>query len=120
MSVDIEHMPSQHPFTRIDGIADIADKYEGFIFDIYGVIHNGIELFSGTHHCLEQLMDAGKRICLLSNTPKLDDAIRADLKGLGLSESLYHGVVTAGDSAREAVKNFSGTPCWFSGHPAYQ
>lgn len=98
----------------IDGISAIADRYDHFILDIWGVLHNGVTLFPGTVECLEAMQAAGKRVVLLSNTPSLGFDITAQLEAMGVSRSLYHGIITAGDSTRAALTGHSGKRCWFA------
>lgn len=111
--------PFQPP-VYIDGLREVADQYDGFILDIFGVIHNGLELFPGTMQCLQELKDRGKRVVLLSNTPKRGFESAQDLLKLGISEDLYTGIVTAGDSAHEKLKEFNGQKCWFAGTEVFE
>ncbi|MGH1399310.1 MAG: TIGR01459 family HAD-type hydrolase [Alphaproteobacteria bacterium] len=98
----------------IGGISDIADRYDAFILDVWGVLHNGVSLFEGTVSCLEAMRDAGKRVILLSNTPSLGADIAVELGRFGISRDLYQGIVTAGDSTRAALAGYAGKRCWFA------
>lgn len=99
----------------IHGLSDVADRYDAFVLDIYGVIHNGVELFPGTIDCLQQVKDQNKPLVLLSNTPSRDFEIRENLTEKGLSPDLYSHIVTAGDSAYADLKRHEGQTCWFAG-----
>ena len=98
----------------IRGIGEIADRYDAFILDVWGVLHDGVRLFDGTIGCLEALQREGKRVILLSNTPSLGADISAQLEAMGLSRSLYHDIVTAGDSTRAALMGYAGKRCWLA------
>ena len=47
------------------GIKEIYEKYEAFFIDLWGVIHNGIKLFSGAMEVLENLQRHKKRVVLI-------------------------------------------------------
>ena len=54
----------------LDGVASLADRYDGFILDIWGVIHDGKKPYAGVAEALGTLKARGKRIALLSNAPR--------------------------------------------------
>src|SRR6266699_1747944 len=54
----------------IDGIRDLAPDYDGFILDLWGVVHDGTAPFPGVLDCMGRLITARKRIVLLSNAPR--------------------------------------------------
>lgn len=107
----------------LDGLQDVADKYDHFILDIYGVLHDGIRPFPGTLATLRALQDAGKQICLLSNSPRRAHNTAADLGYMGIERALFEHIVTSGESTHQALANPAddfhrscGTDCWSIGH----
>ena len=59
---------SPSPTTPIvDGIAAIADDYDGFVLDTAGVLHDGSTPYPGALDALRRLRSQGKKICLLTN-----------------------------------------------------
>jgi len=107
------HAQSAH-IPLVSGLSDIADHYDAFILDLFGVIHNGLKLYDGTLGCLSDLKHKGKKTCLLSNTPKRSEDSRKDLRAMGLDDDMYTGIITAGDSAREELIKRQGQKCWFA------
>jgi HAD superfamily hydrolase (TIGR01459 family) len=81
------------------GIGEIADDYDGFILDLWGVIHDGVEPYPGVLDCLATLMAAGKRIVLLSNAPRRAEDVKRRIKAIGVPENLYHAVMSSGEEA---------------------
>ncbi|NHN88346.1 TIGR01459 family HAD-type hydrolase [Acetobacter conturbans] len=79
------------------GVAPLADRYDGFIIDLWGTVHNGVRPFPGAVECLRALKDAGKRIVLLSNAPRPASVIRGQLDAMGVESALYDGVITSGE-----------------------
>ncbi|WP_428539471.1 TIGR01459 family HAD-type hydrolase [Rhodopila sp.] len=91
----------QH-FTRF---APLAERYSGFILDLWGVIHDGIDAFPHAVETLEQLRAAGKRTLLLSNVPRPNDAVRTMMRRMGIEDSLYTGILTSGEAVRRALQH---------------
>jgi HAD superfamily hydrolase (TIGR01459 family) len=104
----------------LDGICEVADTYDHFILDIYGVIHDGIRPFPGTLSALRGLKDKNKRVCLLSNSPRRTHAVSAHLQSMGIARDLYDHIVTSGEATWQALQNRDptlGDDCWFIGTP---
>ena len=76
----------------------LAAGYDGFILDLWGVIHDGVRPYPGAAECMTALRAAGKRVVLLSNAPRRAPAICAQLTGMGIAETLYDGVMTSGEA----------------------
>ncbi len=95
----IPKLEEQPKTTFISGVSEIADIYDAFIIDIWGVIHNGISLNPGSKSCLEQMEKAGKDVVFLSNTPLRSYELEGDLISMGLSPSYCENkIMTAGES----------------------
>ena len=45
-----------------DGMRGLAPRYDGFILDLWGVVHDGTAPFPGVLDCMRRLLDAGKRL----------------------------------------------------------
>lgn len=100
----------------LSGLSEISARYDYFIFDVWGVLHDGLRLYPGTVPTLKALREQGKHIALLSNTPSLGKDIKADLDLMGLSPALYDFIVTAGDSTRAELETRQGQSCWLAAH----
>jgi len=88
---------------NLDGMASLAAQYDGFIVDLWGVIHDGVRPYPGAVACLEALRGAGKRVVLLSNAPRTVPVVREVLRGLGIADDLYDGLMTSGDYCRQLL-----------------
>jgi HAD superfamily hydrolase (TIGR01459 family) len=89
----------------LDGIAPLATAYDGFILDLWGVIHDGVQPYPGARDCLATLRAAGKRIVLLSNAPRRAGPVREQLRGMGIGETLYDGVMTSGEASHLLLRD---------------
>jgi HAD superfamily hydrolase (TIGR01459 family) len=83
----------------IDGMREVAPDYDGFILDLWGVVHDGVAPFPGVLDCMGRLMDAGKRIVLLSNAPRRADDVIRRIETIGVPRHLYHAVMSSGEEA---------------------
>jgi HAD superfamily hydrolase (TIGR01459 family) len=83
----------------IDGMRDLAPGYDGFILDLWGVVHDGTRPFPGVLDCMGRLIAAGKRVVLLSNAPRRADDVVRRIAKIGVPEGLYHGVMSSGEEA---------------------
>jgi HAD superfamily hydrolase (TIGR01459 family) len=107
----------------IHGLAEIADEYNHFILDIFGVLHDGLRPFTHTLDTLHHLKQGGKQICLLSNSPRRAHNAADQLKYMGITSDLYDHIVTSGESTHQALINPEddfhrqcGRACWAIGH----
>lgn len=69
----------------LGGLRDVAGKYDGFILDLWGVVHDGVTVFPGVVDALRQLHAGGKKLVFLSNAPRRATVIAAQLEGFGIS-----------------------------------
>ncbi len=92
----MEHLP---------GFAPLAARFDGFVLDLWGVIHDGVRGFPHAIECLEQLHRGGKRTLLVSNAPRPNAAVQDLMRGMGIPETLYTGVLTSGEAVRRALRD---------------
>ncbi len=81
----------------ITGIREIADRYDAFLIDQFGVLHDGTAPYSGAQEALALLAQARKRIILLSNSGKRSAPNEARLTRLGFGG--WAAVLTSGEVA---------------------
>ena len=82
----------------IDNLRQIAGDYDGFIIDLWGVVHDGSAAYPGASDALTALCDAGKKVVLLSNSPRRAESLVAMMQGMGLPRDLYHAVMSSGEA----------------------
>jgi HAD superfamily hydrolase (TIGR01459 family) len=83
----------------IDGMGALAPEYDGFILDLWGVVHDGTAPFPGVLDCMGRLIAAKKRVVLLSNAPRRADDVVRRIARIGVPAGLYHGVMSSGEEA---------------------
>ena len=87
------------PVQLIGGLRELAPRYDGFILDLWGVIHDGVAPIPEAIDCLQSLIDAGKRIVLLSNAPRRSHDVVRRITAVGVPSGLYHDVMSSGEEA---------------------
>ncbi len=87
----------------LSGVADVAARYDVFICDLWGVVHNGERLYPGVADCLQRLRERGARIAFLSNAPRPSPVVARDLAKIGVTDGMADVLVTSGDATHEAL-----------------
>lgn len=80
----------------LQGVRDIVERYDVFVFDIWGVIYDGGPAHPGAIEVFNELSKAGKSSILLSNAPRRIEVVEARMADLGLPKELYSFVHTSG------------------------
>ena len=80
------------------GIKSIFNRYDLFFIDLWGVVHNGIELYDNSIDVLDNLAAAKKDFILLTNAPRPNATVINFLKKIGLKK-YYENVFTSGEAA---------------------
>ena len=57
-------------------VKKLIDKYDSFILDVWGVVHDGVKPYNGVREALKLMQDAGKNIVFVSNTPRRNIGVK--------------------------------------------
>ena len=82
-----------------EGLQSIADNYDLFFIDLWGVVHNGIELHEGAIITLKKLVELDKQFVLLTNAPRPIRTVKIILEKMGMEENLRNHVFTSGEAS---------------------
>ena len=92
-------------FKHLDaGLKSIFKEYETFIIDLWGVMHNGINLHPAAIEVLRNLKKNDKEFFLISNAPRPRNSVAKFLKKLNMEEKYFNHIYTSGDAALETLK----------------
>jgi HAD superfamily hydrolase (TIGR01459 family) len=94
---------SPQSVTVLPGVAALADRYDGFLLDLWGTIHDGLKPWPGAVECLAALKRRGKRVLLLSNAPRRSHLAIARMNEMGIPREVYDDVLTSGEAAHDAL-----------------
>ncbi|MFV2033235.1 MAG: TIGR01459 family HAD-type hydrolase [Gammaproteobacteria bacterium] len=92
---------------HIPGLESIQRSYDTFLVDAWGVLHDGTDCYPGVKHCLEQLAGQGKRVIVVSNAARRQDAISEELERVGITKNLYQMIVSSGELTWQALRRGS-------------
>ena len=87
-----------------EGLRSIADNYDLFYIDLWGVIHNGIKLHEKAILVLKELSKMNKDFILLTNAPRPIKTVKMILEKMGMEEKLRHHVFTSGEASLSYLK----------------
>jgi HAD superfamily hydrolase (TIGR01459 family) len=86
------------------GLSEGAERYDGFIVDLWGVMHDGVTAFPEAVACLRELKRRDKRILILSNAPRRAAEVTARNSALGIDAALVDVVMSSGEETWQALK----------------
>ena len=122
----MRHLSPQHTLL-VEGISAIADRYDGFILDVWGVLHNGVCPYPGVADALQRLKSAFKRVVLLSNAPIRAERVAARLEQIGVPRCLFQAVMSSGEEVWQNLRSRTdplyeslGRRCLFIGSPRHR
>jgi len=100
------------------GLKSVANSYDVFFIDIWGVLHNGINLYQNSVNVLNELEKLNKNYILLTNAPRPNRTVIEFLKKMGLDENKCSKVYTSGESAlKHLEKNYKEKKFYHIGPP---
>jgi HAD superfamily hydrolase (TIGR01459 family) len=85
----------------IDGILGIADQYDSFVFDQFGVLHDGKKPYANVTEVLRHLKGQNKKILMLTNSGRSAEANYSRLSTIGIAGDSIDVILTSGDTAKD-------------------
>lgn len=82
------------------GLADLADRYDVLLSDVWGVIHNGLESFPDACAALARFRAEKGPVVLISNSPRPASDVVAQLDALKVPREAWTAFITSGDATR--------------------
>lgn len=92
------------PTLQLEGIRGLAERFDVFILDQFGVLHDGTTPYPGAVEALVQLKQAGKRTLLLSNSGKRSAPNEARLVKLGFVPGSWDHFLSSGEVAWQSLR----------------
>ena len=88
------------------GLQSIADNYDLFYIDLWGVVHNGIKLNDNAMTVLKKLKKMKKNFILLTNAPRPNETVKKFLENMGMEKEIRDHVFTSGEASLNYLKKF--------------
>ncbi len=100
----------------IETLADISDRYDALLVDLWGCLHNGVQAFPDAVAALQSYRQRGGKVVLLTNAPRPRANVAKQIVTFGVPDDAWDVIVTSGDSARSAMfRGAVGENVWFMG-----
>ena len=90
---------------RIGGLRDIADQFDLYLVDQYGVLHDGVAAYTGAIDGLARIHSGGRKVIVLTNSGKNAADNKGRLGRLGFDDSGFHAVVSSGEVGLQLVRS---------------
>ena len=90
------------------GLSEIASRYDAFLCDVWGVVHNGLEAHPSAVEALVNYRKAGGRVVFITNAPRPSPPIVDMLDRLGVPRDAYDAIVSSGDTTRAMIAPYRG------------
>jgi HAD superfamily hydrolase (TIGR01459 family) len=84
-------------------LIEIINSYDALIVDLWGVVHDGSNLYPGVADTLRVLHELNKPVLFLSNAPRVSAKARENLNRLNIPPSHYLDIVTSGQVAHDLL-----------------
>ena len=78
-------------------------KYRLILCDVWGVVHNGVELYPAAADRLRRWRDEGRCVILLTNAPRTEEAVERQLSRIGLPKDCWDAIATSGEAGIAAL-----------------
>ena len=102
----------------ISSLADIANRYDVLLVDLWGCVHNGVTAYPEAVAALRGFRQGGGTVVLVTNAPRSRQEVAKQLVRMNVPEDCYDSIATSGDSARAAMfQGAVGEKVWFMGQP---
>ena len=88
----------------INGLSKIHGKYDVFFIDLWGVVHNGIQVYPDAINVLKNLNKLNRRFVLLSNAPRPSKSVEKYLLNLKMDKALLKNIFTSGEAALKSLE----------------
>ncbi len=93
--------------TCVDSFDCLIPDYDTFVFDIWGVVHDGVRPFPGIRPTLEKLRAAGKHVVFLTNMSQLSAEVETHLAAMNVPRNLYDFALSSGQAACDYINTLA-------------
>ena len=91
----------------IDTLDALTPRYDAVLCDVWGVVHNGVRVFSEATAALRRARESGLPVVLITNAPRPHADVERQLETLGTPADCFDAVVTSGDVTRALISEGS-------------
>lgn len=89
---------------QLEALTALYEDYDVFLSDVWGVVHDGVKAYPAAVRALQAARQAGKKVILITNSPRPRDGVITQLRALAVPDDCYDNIVTSGDVTRELIR----------------
>lgn len=97
----------------LSGLSRVTQDYDAFIIDLWGVIHDGVELYPGVINCLQKIHRTKKPYAMLTNAPRRSASVKRGMDRMGVPVDLCPVIMSSGEATRLGLEEQR--EGWFGG-----
>jgi HAD superfamily hydrolase (TIGR01459 family) len=101
--------------TVIPGLSALAAQYDVLLCDVWGVVHNGKRSYERACDALMRFRAGGGTVVLITNAPRPNPPIRAQLDLLKVPREAFDDMVTSGDVTLSFIAERKAAPLYHIG-----
>jgi HAD superfamily hydrolase (TIGR01459 family) len=90
--------------TAIAGFGKLADAYDIYLVDQWGVLHDGHTAHAPAIDVMHRLKEDGKKLIILSNSSRRADTTRENMIRMAIDPDLFDGFATSGEEVWQAFR----------------
>ena len=91
---------------KINYLADCINSHKALILDLWGVIHDGVKVFSDSYEALQQIAQQDIKVCFVTNSSQTADVLTGQLARLGIDKRLYNDIISSGDATNFGMQYY--------------
>ena len=88
---------------ELRNLSEVYKKYDTFVIDLWGVMHNGVILNLKAVEAVDQLKNNSKKVVFLSNAPRPSSKVINFLLKMNLDKKHLSNVMTSGEAAMQSI-----------------
>jgi HAD superfamily hydrolase (TIGR01459 family) len=81
----------------------LPERYRVILCDIWGVVHDGVQLYPNAAERLAEWREARRKVILITNAPRTAEAVAEQLGRIGLPSGSWDGIATSGEAGIAAL-----------------
>ena len=89
----------------LSGLSEITDDFDGFILDLWGLIHDGVTAYPGVVETFKALKQAKVATILLSNAPRRSRLLVDGMTAMGIDREFYGDVFSSGEATWQELSS---------------
>jgi HAD superfamily hydrolase (TIGR01459 family) len=99
----------------VAGLSQLSPRYDVLLCDVWGVIHNGREIFPAACAALARFRAERGPVVLISNAARPNAPVVEQLDAMGVPREAWSHIVTSGDATRVLLAARAPGPAWLIG-----